>query len=461
MTTAPAAQRLAVPLLIAVSIGNFLVAFDASAINVAVPQIIDELGGSTTDLQWILDGYTIPLCAFLFLSGVLGDRFGAFRVYRWALLAFLTSSIGCALAWSTPVLIGMRLMQGAAASFMLPMTLAIIAAAEPDRNRRARAVGVWGVVGGCAIALGPLLGGILSETLTWRSIFWLNLPVCAVALLVIRKKHSVPGDASRRISILSQALFLGFLFSMAWALISMAHGQESTGALVLRWALVGALGAGLIVADRRAPTPMIPEQLWQDRSFLRLTSAGAIYQFCSYGSLLVFTLWASTFQTDSALGAGILVLPCSIAWLCGNLTVWASRPAWRVRIIAIGTLTGGAGAVAAVISGGQPSPILVAGMVLVGFASGLLASTLSAQAMHVAPGEVSGAASGMFNTSRQFGMVVAIATVGGIGFESGLLPQFGIVTIGFVLIFLLVFYAAKRGRKGTPQETRVLEKPGV
>ncbi|MCF3138244.1 MULTISPECIES: MFS transporter [unclassified Paenarthrobacter] len=455
MSEAPAVRRMAVPLLIAVSIGNFLVAFDASAINVAVPQIINELGGTTTDLQWILDGYTIPLCAFLFLSGVLGDRYGAFRVYRWATVAFLASSIGCALAWSTPVLVGMRLMQGAAASFMLPMTLAIIAASEPDPNRRARAVGVWGVVGGCAIALGPLIGGALSEVLTWRSIFWLNLPVCAAALLVIRKHHSTPGNASRKISALSQGLLLCFLFSVAWVLISMAHGQLSTLWLVLAWVFVALVAAALVITDRRAQTPMIPEQLWQDRSFLRLTSAGAIYQFCSYGSLLVFTLWASSYQQSGPLSAGMLVLPCSVAWLCGNLTVWASRPGWRLRIIAAGTVTGFLGALASIISSGESSVVLMVGMILVGFASGLLASTLSAQAMHVAPGEVSGAASGMFNTSRQFGMVVAVATIGGIGFETGLLPQFSIVIVGFAVILALVFYPGKTRR------TRPLENHGA
>lgn len=185
MVSKKSSNSLTVIILIAVSIGNFLVAFDASAINVASTQIIAELNGSHAALQWVLDGYTIPLCAFLFLSGALGDKWGPYRVYKLSTTLFLLSSIGCALASTISGLILWRFLQGAAASFMLPMTLSIIADAEPDLSKRARAVGVWGVVGGCAIALGPLLGGYLSHTWSWRAVFWINLPICIFALMGI------------------------------------------------------------------------------------------------------------------------------------------------------------------------------------------------------------------------------------------------------------------------------------
>ena len=432
----PVGRALSVPALLAVAVGNFLVAFDASAVNVIVTPIIEDLGGSHTALQWVLDGYTIPLCAFVFLAGALGDRFGSFRVYKIATTVFLLASVACALAPDLGWLISARLVQGAAASFMLPMTLSIIAEAEPDAARRARAVGVWGVVGGVAIAAGPILGGVLGSAWSWRMVFWVNLPICAVALLVLARQRSPENPDARTVPLLSQALLLVFLFAATWALISTAHGGSAPMVSGAAWAIMAVSAIALVIADRRARTPMVPTVLWRDCAFVRLVGSGAIYQFCSYGGLLVFTLWASSVRPGSALEAGSLVLPCSAAWLCGNLTVWLVRPEWRRKAIVAGTTLGLCGAVS-VVSSGSAGAMLVMGMIAAGLASGLLASSLSAEAMSKAPERAAGSASGLFNTSRQFGMVVAIATIGGMTVQSGMATQFVIVGIGYLLIAAL------------------------
>lgn len=434
--TAPVSLPLAT--LIAVSIGNFLVAFDASAINVASAKIISDLGGTHATLQWVLDGYTIPLCAFLFLSGALGDKWGPYRVYKISTTVFLASSIGCALASSLESLIVWRVVQGASASFMLPMTLSIIADSEPDLGKRARAVGVWGVIGGCAIALGPLLGGYLTYTWSWRMVFWINLPVCVIALLIIRGFSVPAASGGRKIPWVTQVLFLLSLFVFAWVMISAAHAQITGQLLLMSVVCVVVLLLTLLISNKRSKHPLFPTELWNHTRFIMLVIAGAIYQFCSYGALLVFTLWATLAQEVDILSAGILVMPCSVAWLAGNLSAWIINPSWRKTVIHAGIFSGVVGAICVILSNGQHGLLMNFGMVFAGYASGLLASSLSAQAMVFAPEKSSGSASGMFNTSRQLGMVIAIATIAGFSVKPSITPQFCIILAGYITIFWLV-----------------------
>lgn len=434
----PVSNGLNLAVLIAVSIGNFLVAFDASAVNVASSQIISELGGSQASLQWVLDGYTIPLCAFLFLAGVLGDRWGLYRVYKISTSLFLLSSMGCALANSLNSLIIWRILQGASASFMLPMTLSIIADTEPNLSKRARAVGLWGVVGGVAIALGPLFGGFLTHTWSWRTVFWINLPICAIALLMIAKLSDRGIKSERNIPWLTQSLFLVSLFSFAGVMIASAHSQLTGVALIFCSLGVAFLFLLLFLVNKKSKTPLIPVELWKHNRFMKLVIAGAIYQFCSYGALLVLTLWATLAQDVDILGAGLMVIPCSVAWLAGNLSVWFSKPEWRNVIICIGIFSGMIGATGVILSQGSNNILMVYGMIFAGYASGLLASSLSAQAMVYAPEGASGSASGMFNTSRQLGMIIAIATIAGIPVEPTLTFQFLLILTGYFIILLLV-----------------------
>ena len=151
----------------------------------------------------------------------------------------------------------------------------------------------------------------------------------------------------------------------------------------------------------------------------------------------MFTLWASIARDGSALDASVLVLPCSVAWLCGNLTVWLARPQCRRTVITLGAVLGVGGAVCTLLSN-DSGWLLTAGMVLAGLASGLLASSLSAEAMSKAPDKAAGSASGLFNTSRQFGMVVAIATIGGMAVEPSIAAQFAVVGVGYLIIAFLV-----------------------
>ncbi|RDI62862.1 MFS transporter [Nocardia pseudobrasiliensis] len=398
---------------VAVSIGNFLVAFDATAVYVALPSIAADLHAGTAAGQWFLDAYTIALSVFLLVSGALGDRIGAARVYRWSLLAFLLASVACAVATTPAELITARAVQGVSASFALPMTLAILTKGVPDPVRRSRTIGAWGVVGGVGIASAPILSGLITGYLGWRWLFLINVPVCLIALLLMRSFRDRPADRQARFAFGPQALLCVVLVAIASVLIEgheIGYGDARILALAAV-ALAGLVALGWLQA--RSEHPMIPRVLSGNRSFLLIVFGGGCYQFASYGSLLVLSLYLQRVHGMSVQRAGYALLVCCVAWFAGNVLALRVTPANRRAVIIGMAATGAVGAIATAALSETGS--LTATMIptaAVGLAAGMLASSLSAATMHVAPAEVSGSASGLLNTSRQCGMALAIAALG-------------------------------------------------
>ena len=327
------ASRLTAAGVVAVSIGNFLVAFDASSVNVALPSITSSLQASAAEQQWFLDGYTIPLCVFLLTAGVAGDRFGVARVYRVSTAVFAFASLLCALPQSGWQLVAARVLQGASASFMLPMTLSIITKGIADLDRRARTIGGWGVVGGVAIASAPLAGGLITQFVGWRWLFLVNVPVCVFALVLIRGFRDPVAAPGRRFTVLPQLLFCLTLTCLAGALIE--GGHTSFTAPLVAIALLGfavALAA-LVLTQLKADTPLLPRALFTHRPYLLVILSGGMYQIGSYGSLLVLALFLQQRHGLTAEQAGYAALPCCVAWLCGNLLASRVTPAIRRRVI--------------------------------------------------------------------------------------------------------------------------------
>ncbi|MCM6778062.1 MFS transporter [Nocardia sp. CDC159] len=406
---------------VAVSIGNFLVAFDATAVYVALPSVTADLHAGTAAGQWFLDAYTIALSVFLLASGALGDRVGAARVYRWSLLAFLLASVACAAATAPAQLIAARAVQGVSASFALPMTLAILTKGVPDPVRRSRTIGAWGVVGGVGIASAPILSGLITGYLGWRWLFLINAPVCLIALVLLRSFRDRPADRPARFAPGPQALLCVVLVAIASVLI---EGHEIGYADPWIVALAAVAFAGVVALgwlQVRSAQPMIPRALSGNRSFLLIVFGGGCYQFASYGSLLVLSLYLQRVHGMSVQRAGYALLVCCLAWFGGNVLALRVTPANRRTVIIAMATTGALGALAtAALSQTGNLTVTMIPTAAIGLAAGLLASSLSAATMHVAPAEVSGSASGLLNTSRQCGMALAIAALGAMA--TGSLP---------------------------------------
>ena len=197
-----------------------IVSMDATIVNVAIPSIRTDLGASGSQIQWVIDIYTLVLASLLLLSGAMGDRFGRRRTFQIGLTVFAVASLMCSLAPSIEMLIGARLLQAIGGSMMNPVAMSIITQVFSGRVERARAIGVWGGVVGISMALGPIVGGALIEYVDWRAVFWINLPICALAILLTA--IFVPESKSatmRDVDPIGQALGMAFLFGVVFVLI--------------------------------------------------------------------------------------------------------------------------------------------------------------------------------------------------------------------------------------------------
>src|SRR6201997_1625596 len=197
-----------------------IVSMDATIVNVALPNIRADLGASASQLQWVIDIYTLALASLLLLSGAAGDRFGRRRIFQIGLTVFAVGSLLCSLSPNIETLIAARLVQAIGGSMMNPVAMSIITQVFTGRVERARAIGVWGAVMGISMALGPMVGGALIEYVDWRSVFWINLPICAAAIVLTAVFVPESRSATMRdVDPIGQGLAVTFLFAVVFVLI--------------------------------------------------------------------------------------------------------------------------------------------------------------------------------------------------------------------------------------------------
>lgn len=422
---------------VAVSVGNFLVCFDASAVNVALPNLTVSLHATQSTQPWFLDSYTIPLCVFLLAAGVAGDKYGVGRVYRASLTVFGVASLLCALAQSGDQFVGARILQGASASFMLPMTLSIITKGVEDQAKRTKTIGAWGVVGGFGIAFAPIIGGLTIQFVGWRWLFLVNVPICIATVILIWRFTDRSANPDRKFTPTTQLLFCVSLTCLAAALIDGGRSTFGSATVLILFGGFLLTTTALIVTQIKTSNPMVPRELFTHRPYLLVALSGGLYQLAAYGSLLALALYlqeARGFHPDTT---GYVMLPFCGAWLVGNALAVKITPAIRRRSIIISALLGATGGLlVAVLSLVKSTPLTMGLTTPIGIAAGLLASMLSSEAMYLCPPDVSGVGSGVLNTSRQIGMVIAISILGGMTFTHELLTPMTIVCAAFVLVLV-------------------------
>ncbi|WP_211239341.1 MFS transporter [Actinokineospora inagensis] len=292
--------------LLALSLGYFLVMLDVTVVTVAVPDIQRSLGASPSAVQWVVDGYSTVFAALLLFGGGLGDRVGHRRVFLAGLGVFAAASVVCAAAAGPGMVVLGRLLQGVGAAAMVPTSLALVAAAHPDRERRARALGVWAGVSAVAFAAGPVVGGVLVSGPGWRAVFWVNVPV-AVAAWHLTRLH-VPTPENRevgRMDVVGQVLAVSGLTCLAGALNEAAYTPST---VVMAVVAVVAL-IGFVVRERAAENPLLPLGLFREPGFVVATAVGLLLNMGYYGMLFLSTLYFQQQRGYSALVTGFALLP--------------------------------------------------------------------------------------------------------------------------------------------------------
>jgi DHA2 family methylenomycin A resistance protein-like MFS transporter len=407
--------------LLSVCLGFFVIQLDVTIVNVALPAIQREIGGSLAGLQWVIDAYTLALASIMLTAGSTADRIGARKVFVLGLTAFAAGSAACAAAPTLGVLITARAIQGLGASALLPCSLALLVHQFPDPRQRAGALGVWGGMGSLGVALGPVFGGVLVAAAGWRSIFLVNVPICVLTVFLLRRhvtesplnprrRPDLPGLAFGVVSL--AGLTGGFITAGQLGWLSPVPAALFAAGLVAGWFFVR--------AERHRASPMLPLGLFRSRSLSGATAVGVIFNLVLYGSLLCVSLFLQQSRHESVLATGLILLPMSAVVGIGSLASGRLTGHFGPRPPMLAGLTlGAAGAAVLATAGATSSPVVVvAGSVLLGLVS-LAMPAMTAAVVGAAGPEHAGVASGILNAARQSGGALGVALLGSLLVSGG------------------------------------------
>ncbi|GAA2658481.1 MFS transporter [Streptomyces lunalinharesii] len=406
--------------LVAICLGTFMLLLDVTIVLVALPAMSDALGTDLSGLQWVIDGYALALAAALLGVGMVADIKGRRPVYLAGLVLFAVASLACGLASSTGMLIAARIVQGLGAAAMFTATLSLLTAAYTGRARSV-ALGVWGAVASGAAALGPVLGGLLTQGLTWRWIFFINLPIAAATVLLTQRVITERPVTEPAIAVQRRRMDVPglLLFALAGTMLvyglTQAHGSGWGGLQTLFPLGIFLVAAvAFVLVQRRSAHPMLDLALFRQPTFVSAVLAIFVGQVVAFGFQPYTSVWLQSLTGLSPLRAGLVIVPQAIAAVL--VSALGSRALARVPLKArmlAGLALIGVGALGqAVLHASAGWAVLVPGLIVSGLGVGLLTPASSALAMEAVDSRRSGMASGAYSTFQQLGYALGVAVFG-------------------------------------------------
>jgi EmrB/QacA subfamily drug resistance transporter len=404
-------------ILVSCCLSLLIVSMDATIVNVAIPNIRADLRATASQLQWVIDIYTLVLASLLLLSGATADRFGRRRTFQIGLTVFALGSLLCSLSPNIEILILARMLQAVGGSMLNPVAMSIITQVFTGRVERARAIGVWGGVVGISMALGPMVGGLLIELVNWRAVFWINLPICALAIVLtaifVPESRSV---TMRDVDPVGQGLGMAFLFGLVYVLIEgPVRGWADTRIVVV--AVVAALAfAAFLRYESRRHDPFIDLRFFRSIPFASATMI-AVCAFASWGAFLfMISLYLQVERGFSAMHTGLLYLPIAIGALVfsplsGRLV---GRFGARPSLLIAGTLITAATLLLTRLTITTAVWQLLVIFAVFGIGFSMVNAPITNAAVSGMPTDRAGAASAVASTSRQVGVSVGVALCGSV-----------------------------------------------
>jgi EmrB/QacA subfamily drug resistance transporter len=404
--------------LVVLCLSVLLVSVDNTIVNVALPTIGRELSASTSDLQWVVDGYTLVFAALLLFGGALGDRFGRRRVLELGLIGFAGTSLLASLADTTGELVVGRAAMGVSAAVIYPATLALLVTTFTERRERATAIGIWSAVTGLSVAIGPVTGGLLLEHFWWGSVFLVNLPLAALAVVagrVLLSESAAPDR--RRFDLVGAAASVAGIGLLVWTTIEAPGRGWNSAATVGGYLGAVAALALFVVWELRCAEPMLDVRLFTDRRVSVGSGAIALAFFSLFGFILLITQYFQAVRDYDTLTAGVATLPFALViGAVSPLAIVAMRALGTKLVVAAGLLTMAAGfAVAAgsTLESDYWGRIVIA-MVLMAAGLGLVTSPATEAVMGALRSEEAGAGSAVNDTVREVGGTLGVAVVGSV-----------------------------------------------
>jgi EmrB/QacA subfamily drug resistance transporter len=394
-----------------------IVAMDNTIVNVALPSIRRDLHASVSGLQWTIDAYVIVLASLLLLSGSTADRLGRKRVFQVGLSVFVLGSLLCSLAPTLGWLIAARALQGVGGSMLNPVAMSIITNVFTDPRERARAIGAWGATVGISLGLGPVVGGLLTQSVGWRAIFWINVPIglAAVVLTALYVPES-RAQRARRIDPVGQVLILVTLASLTYAIIEGPGAGWFSAQTIGTFALALVALVSFIHYERRRRDPLIELRFFRSAPFSGATVI-AVSAFAAFvGFLFVNTLYLQDVRGYSALDAGLCTLPLAAAALvCSPLSArLLSSRGPRIPLFIAGGCMAASGLALTTLTSSTPLGLLLAVYAVFGVGFGFVNPPITYTAVSGMPNSQAGVAAAVASTSRQVGQALGVAVIGSI-----------------------------------------------
>lgn len=451
-----------------------IISMDATIVNVALPSIRNEFGTSVTGLQWTVDAYTLTLASFLLLSGSTADRFGRRRVFQLGLVVFSIGSLLCSVAPSIGFLVFARVIQGLGGSMLNPVAMSIITNTFTVPRERARAVGVWGAVIGVSMALGPLVGGALTESVGWRSVFWVNIPI-GIAAIVLTAVFVPESKAAtrRRFDAIGQGLVVVALVSLIYGLIEAARIGWGSPTILGLFALAIASVVVLVRHAKRSDHPFVDVRFFRSVPFSSATIT-AVLGFASYGAFLfVNALYLQDVRGLSAFHTGVYMLPLALATLVCSLLSGrlVGRFGTRPSLVISGSMLTASALTLTTLTASSTDGRMLISYVLFGLGFGMINAPITTTAVSGMPLSQAGVAAAFASTSRQVGVSIGVAlagTVTGVGASRGIGAAFAIAThplwwivvgCGLSIIAIGVISTSRWAHESAANVRHLLEEP--
>jgi EmrB/QacA subfamily drug resistance transporter len=408
----------------------FMLMLDNTVVNVALPSIQRDLHASLASLEWTVNAYTLTLAVLLVTGGRLGDIFGRRRMFLFGVVVFGLSSLAIGFSPDDTVLVAFRAVQGIGAAFMMPATLSIITQAFPP-EQRGTAIGTWAGVSALALAIGPVVGGLLTEDVSWRAIFFINPPIAviAVAMTLFATRESRDETVGRRIDFAGIGTLTLGLTALVLALVEANAWHWGSTRVISLLVIAGISLPAFVIVERRVATPMVDFTFFRTRTYVGANVVAFLISFAMFAQFFFLTLYLQNVLHYSPLGTGIRFLPSTVliiitAPLAGRLADRVgSRPLMTIGLLIV--------AISLVIESRltvhSGYGLLLPGFVLMGLGMGLVMSPMSTAAMNAVDRTKAGAASGVLSMTRMVGstfgvavMGALVATIGGSKIDSSL-----------------------------------------
>lgn len=394
-----------------------IVSLDNTVLNVALPSMQKELHATVAGMQWTIDAYTLVLASLLMLAGSTADRIGRRKIFKIGLVLFTLGSVLCSLAPNLESLVAFRMVQAVGGSMLNPVAMSIITNTFTDPRERARAIGVWGGVVGISMAAGPVIGGLLVDSVGWRSIFWINLPVGVVALLLTwRYVPESRAPKPRRPDPVGQLLVIALLGSLTYAIIEAPSEGWASPRILTFAALAACAVVGLLLYEPRRAEPLIDLRFFHSAPFSGATAIAVCAFAALSGFLFLNTLYLQNVRGLSALHAGLYMLPmAALTFVCAPLSgrlVGSRGP--RLPLLVAGVAMTACGLMFAALDAETDNVLLFTGYVLFGLGFGMVNAPITNTAVSGMPRSQAGVAAAVASTSRQVGGTLGVAVIGAV-----------------------------------------------